>query len=86
MKTLLAMAMVGVLALATCRAKAADLPQPVVLKGHKSRVSTVVWADDGKSLATASDVAKIIFEGVRIFEFLTWGANPTVCSCTKCQN
>ena len=55
MKTLLAMAMVGVLALATCRAKAADLPQPVVLKGHKSRVSTVVWADDGKSLATASD-------------------------------
>lgn len=55
MKTLLTVTLAVVFALANSPAKAADLQNPVVLKGHTSRVLTVVWADDGKSLATASD-------------------------------
>jgi WD40 repeat protein len=34
---------------------AADLPDPVVLKGHTKAVSAVAWAADGKAVATASD-------------------------------
>ena len=55
MKMLLAMTLAVVFALANSPAKAADLQEPVVLKGHTSGVLTVAWADDGKSLATASD-------------------------------
>ena len=55
MKMLLKMTLAAVFALASSPAKAADFQEPVLLKGHTSRVLTVVWADDGKSLATASD-------------------------------
>lgn len=34
---------------------AADPPEMIVLKGHTKAVSTVAWADDGKSVATASN-------------------------------
>jgi WD40 repeat protein len=33
----------------------ADLPEPVVLKGHSKAVSSVAWAADGKAVATAGD-------------------------------
>ncbi len=55
MKTLLTITLASVFALPNSPAKAADSQEPVVLKGHTSGVLTVVWADDGKSLATASD-------------------------------
>lgn len=35
--------------------RAADPPEPVVLKGHTKAVSTVAWAADGKVVATAGD-------------------------------
>lgn len=35
--------------------RAADSPEPVVLKGHTKAVSAVAWAADGKSVATAGD-------------------------------
>lgn len=55
MKTLITVTLAVVLAMANVLAKAAYSQEPVVLKGHTSRVLTVAWADDGKSLATASD-------------------------------
>jgi WD40 repeat protein len=50
-------AMVAViLAVAMSSGLAADLPDPVVnIMGHTKAVSTVAWAADGKSVATASD-------------------------------
>ena len=35
--------------------RAADPPEPVVLKGHTKGVSAVEWAADGKTVATAGD-------------------------------
>ena len=35
--------------------RAADPPEPVVLKGHTKAVTTVAWAADGKAVATAGD-------------------------------
>jgi WD40 repeat protein len=35
--------------------RAADPPEPVVLKGHTKAVSAVAWAADGKAVATAGD-------------------------------
>jgi WD40 repeat protein len=32
-----------------------DTPEPVVLQGHAKSVTALAWADDGKTLATASD-------------------------------
>ena len=55
MRTLHTITLAAVLAFAGIPAGAADSQAPVVLKGHTARVSTVVWAEDGKSLATASD-------------------------------
>ena len=55
MKPLGTIALAVVFALATISPNAAHSQEPVVLKGHTSRVSTVAWADDGNSLATASD-------------------------------
>lgn len=55
MKTLGSITLVVVFSLTNVATNAADSHEPVVLKGHTSRVSTVAWADDGKSLATASD-------------------------------
>lgn len=43
------------LAVAQTPILAADSPEPVVLKGHAASVSALAWADDAKTLATASD-------------------------------
>jgi WD40 repeat protein len=55
MNAIRAITLAAVFALANISTNAADSQEPVVLKGHTSRVSTVAWANDGKSLATASD-------------------------------
>ena len=55
MKPLGTITLAVVFALANIPGNAADSQEPVILKGHTSRVSTVAWADDGNSLATASD-------------------------------
>jgi WD40 repeat protein len=39
---------------------AADPPEPLVLQGHTESVSALAWADDGKSLATASNDRSIL--------------------------
>ena len=66
MKTLLTVTLAVVFALANSPAKAADLQNPVVLKGHTSRVLTVVWADDGKSFVQNKNTgARIAFSSLR---------------------
>ena len=55
MKPLPTITLTVVFTLASIPANVADSQEPLVLKGHSLRVSTVAWADDGKSLATASD-------------------------------
>ena len=55
MKPLRTITLSVVFALANISGNAANAQEPVVLKGHTSRVSTVAWADDGNTLATASD-------------------------------
>lgn len=44
-----------VFAMADNATNAGDPPDPVVLNGHTSRVSTVSWSANGKAIATASD-------------------------------
>jgi WD40 repeat protein len=44
-----------ILAAAMNPGRAADLPEPVVLKGHTKAISAVAWANDGKAIATAGD-------------------------------
>ena len=50
-----AAALAGLLATAADLGLAADPPEPVVLEGHAGAVSTVAWADDGETVATAGD-------------------------------
>ena len=50
-----AAASAALLATAANLGLAADPPEPVVLEGHTEAVSTVAWAADGKTVATASD-------------------------------
>lgn len=66
MKPLRSMTLAVVFALANIPANAANSQEPVILKGHTSRVSTVAWADDGNSLAAASDDRSI-----RVWESVT---------------
>jgi WD40 repeat protein len=44
-----------ILAAVTSSGRAAELPEPVVLKGHAKAVSAVAWSADGKAVATAGD-------------------------------
>src|SRR5262245_15126936 len=44
-----------ILAAAMKPVRAADAPEPVVLRGHTKAVSAVAWAADGKAVATAGD-------------------------------
>jgi WD40 repeat protein len=55
MKTLRTLTFAVVFALANDPTIEAAPQEPVIITGHTSRVSTVAWADDGKSIATASD-------------------------------
>lgn len=66
MKPLLTITLAIGYTLANIPANAADSQEPMVIKGHTSRVSTVAWADDGNSLATASDDRSI-----RVWESVT---------------
>lgn len=55
MKAMRAITLAVVFAAATDSTNAAHSPEPLVLKGHTSRVSAVAWAADGKAVATAGD-------------------------------
>lgn len=50
-----AMAAAVVLAVVATFGRAADPPEPIVLRGHTKAVSAVAWAADGKAVATAGD-------------------------------
>ena len=55
MNVVRAIAVAVTLAAAMNRGYAADLAEPVLLKGHDKAVTTVAWSTDGKTVATAGD-------------------------------